>query len=68
MSDVGGQGRDRGQGVEGIQEQRSCQEMLGKDGITSRSISSIRVGKLGCSKLIPGAGIRLWLRSGRMCL
>lgn len=42
--------------------------MLGEDVRTSGSISSIRVGRLGCLKLIPGAGIRLCLRSGDMCL
>jgi ABC-type polysaccharide/polyol phosphate transport system ATPase subunit len=41
----------------------------GEDGgRISRLISSIKPGKLGCSKLMPGAGTRLCLMSGRICL
>jgi lipopolysaccharide transport system ATP-binding protein len=41
----------------------------GEDGgRISRLISSIRQGKLGWSKLMPGAGTRLCLMSGRTCL
>ena len=49
------------------QEQRSCQEMPGEDGKTSRSISSIRVGGLGCSKLIPGATLEVHSEEHTFC-
>ena len=39
-----------------------------KDGIISCSISLIKVGRLGSSKFISGAGIQFRLRSGEMCL
>jgi len=59
---------EEGKILEDFQRAVLYDQVDGDDGRTSRSISSMRIDRFGCSKLIPGAGTRLCLISGRTCL